>query len=405
MRQLLNSRIQGLLCLFLCMLPLLAPGLLSAAESRSITSSAQPGELWLRHYESSNSLDTESSIRHSSDYGRTWEIVYGNTGQELDYHRDLGVLALGVRGNLLLTADNFETDTLWADRSFIETEWLPDTLAWAAFKYSYGHSFDSLQTFDWPRFGGFGGANHFFILPRLNALGWSPGDFSAYGTVDDVPAFAFSTDFADTFQIRSVGELDVQDMYACHLFRGVASGEMYLVDISGRNHSFSVSMDTMATWSAWQPLPESHAYLGCDVEIERGWFPGEWYYLVYDEWAYTPEIPRVGLYHTADFGQTWNLVYSTIEDVFAAETPSVTEILPITVHPNPGNGLFEIHSTSSLSNISLFNSLGQLVMSLPVQPDKRVWALNLTCHATGTYYLNWKDHLNNRATTKIHLIK
>lgn len=392
---------------FFLALLLLAPTFSAALESQSITSSHQPGELWMRHYEPSPDFRSRSTIRHSMDYGYSWETVYGNDGKRLSYHREQQKLAISNGFNVILTDDNFQSDTTWVSRTLSSTEWLPDTLAWAAFRWGRGFSFDSLQTYEWPSWGGYDGDYQFYVLEQYTSLGWSPGDFITYGRGNENEAvFAFSTDFADTFAVRSVGALETESDYTTFLARGFSPGEMYCVDVSGYHHGFSVSLDTMATWSEWIPLPntDSDLYAGCLVETERGWHPGEWYFFLFDEWA-GGNTPRIGLFHTGDYGSTWTLVYSTVEEVAVADTAPRIEIHPITVHPNPGNGLFEIQSTQNFTDLRLYNSLGRLVMKLPVGQGKNVWSIDLTPYASGSYFLLYKDRANQPSYTKIQLIK
>lgn len=61
------------------------------------------------------------------------------------------------------------------------------------------------------------------------------------------------------------------------------------------------------------------------------------------------------------------------------------------IYPNPSNGLFHIVSDYEVSNITVYNSLGQLVKIEPnMTGNGNMYEINLNSHPNGVYYIQYQ---------------
>jgi len=374
-----------------------------ALESHNLASSNVPGELWMLHWDPSpNYWEHRSTIRYSSDYGYTWTTVH-DSGIEPCFHRINHILTISLPhdsgSSLLLTPDNFVTDTVWSPILGVSHEWLPDTSAWIAYSSQRGYSFDSLRTWQSSRWRGQDENHHFYSIEQYTCLGWSPGDMASLGSAYDSTAFYFSTSYADTFVVRGTLNLNGEGIYSSAIARGYAPGEVYYMDFDTDHLRTNVSLDTMMTWEGWRPLPDMQHYYGCFVEAERGWSPGEMFLMLYEYW--NPDVPRIALWRTSDFGNTWTMVYSTIDDVSVVERPVELPSGEIHIWPNPGNGVFKVSVPTSTVLIRLFNCLGREVLSLHHRRENTVELIDLSRFSSGIYFLQTIDTQQGTSARKI----
>jgi len=63
----------------------------------------------------------------------------------------------------------------------------------------------------------------------------------------------------------------------------------------------------------------------------------------------------------------------------------------VRIYPNPANGLFHIVSDYEVSNITVYNSLGQLIKIEPnMIGSGNMYEINLNSHPNGTYYIQYQ---------------
>lgn len=399
-----------------------AIGSVRAHDSLYMTMSGTPGEMWFLHSDPCEQIigiEAAFSLRHSSDYGRTWSIPREDLGGFVACNRKTNTLTTpfyeeNEDGDLLVTHDNFATHEIWRGRCHGSGHtWLPDTTAMLAFSYNFGaYSFDSLRTYVYPR--RINEHNNIRLLERNSSIGWSTNDMLTYshtiGEDPDILRFYMSTTYADTFATMSECDYDEFMDYSerenwtnsyLELIRGASPGEVYMMKVGaiwyeGYFLKFKVSQDSMRTWSdEWTscPGPDYQWHYDRDIQWKRyavksGWEPGELYVYLYE--TRTSDVPRVDLFRTQDFGQNWTKMYSSIDDVAVDEEVVVSDAAEnIMIWPNPGNGRFTFIAPPEITQFRVYNTLGREVMrrELDETAGNGYLTIDMTGKSSGVYFL------------------
>ncbi|MDP8288534.1 MAG: T9SS type A sorting domain-containing protein, partial [Candidatus Electryonea clarkiae] len=384
-------------------------------KAKGIVTTNTPGKLYCVKLHQDNH---QAWLAVSTDYGETLEAVRDTNGMIRDsvgsirYNPDLDVMLYSKGYDHYISHDEGVTSEYFHRASPNDWNWnlLPSQDSLIVANQYLQYSCDSLETWTRNRLIGLEGTWNTGSVGK--AFGWSSGDYavlSIFRNIDStITKFYFSETYCDSFYVTGVLEGDW--LSSNHLYPGYEPGEYYMADNGDLvNTIFYCSLDTGRTWTESGNSP-INIYTDGGFDVASGWMEGE----LFLSWGcidYWVDSTYFGLYHSTDYGETWELVHR-MEDSEPENPEDVVERVSkfpsnysIQAYPNPTNSSITIQlPENTTGKLYMHNNAGRLVLSQQINTGSIRYHIDLTNLPSGSYWLQYKNQTTMNSVKRIILM-